>query len=164
MKRVLTMVTAIILTASLSAFSTGKENPVNKQASYDLSFSKLYVQDGIDIVLVESGSKAIEFIGNDADADKVDWKITNGEMKISSKKGSLKGKITLLVNVSNLNEILVKDGSEVRSRGQLNSDSLKIYLDGDAHISIKSTGDIRVIKIGETDIDIKTATNRVFFG
>ncbi|HOZ79988.1 MAG TPA: DUF2807 domain-containing protein [Ferruginibacter sp.] len=164
MKKVLTMVTAIILTASLSAFAAGNEKPVNKQAMYELAFTKLQVQDGIDIMLVESDSKAIEFKGADADVDKVEWTIKNGVMKISSKKGSLKGKVQLIVNVNSLGELYVKDGSEVHSRGRLSSSSLKIYLDGDASISIKSTGDIRVIKIGDTDLEIKTATERVFFG
>jgi hypothetical protein len=164
MKRVLTVVTAIILTASLPAFAAGNENPANRQASYESSFTRLQVQDGIDIVLVESDSRAIEFKGADADVDKVNWSIKNGVMNISSKKGSLKGKVQLVVNVRSLKELYVKDGSAVQSNGQLSSSSLKIYLDGDASVSIKSTGDIRVIKIGDTDVDVRTATKRVFFG
>lgn len=164
MKRVLTVVTAILLTASLPAFAAGNENPANRQTSYESSFTRLQVQDGIDIVLVESDSRAIEFKGADADVDKVNWIIKNGVMSISSKKGSLKGKVQLVVNVSSLKELYVKDGSAVNSNGQLSSSSLKIYLDGDASVSIKSTGDIRVIKIGDTDVDVWTATERVFFG
>lgn len=164
MKKVLTMVTAIILTASLSAFATGNEKPEGKQAMYELTFTKLHVQDGIDIMLVESDSRAIEFKGTDANVDKVEWSIQNGVMKISSKKGSLKGKVQLIVSVNSLRELYVKDGSDVHSKGRLATSSLKIYLDGDASVSIKSTGDIRVIKVGDTDLDIRTATERVFFG
>lgn len=162
MKKILTMVTAIMFTATLPAVASGNQNNENKQVLYEMSFSKLFVQDGIEVILVESNSKKIEFSGNDA--DKVDWKITNGQMVISSKKGTLKGKVKLLVNVSNLNEIFVKDGSVVSSQGRLNSNSLKIYLEGDAGISIKSAGTIWVIKVGETDLDIMTATKWVFFG
>ena len=164
MKKVLTMVTAIILTASLPAFATGNETPVNKQATYESPFTKLHVQDGIDILLVESDSTAIELKGAEADVDNVEWKIQNGVMKVSSKKGSLKGKVQLTVNVNNLAELYVKDGSAVQSKGRLVSSYLKIYLDSDASVSIRSTGDIRVIKIGDTDIDIWKATDRVFFG
>lgn len=163
MKRVLTMVTAIILTTSLSAFATGNERPEKKRASYELSFNKLQVQDGIDIVLVESSSKAIELQGADEALDRVNWSIKNGVMTVSSKKGSLKGKVKMVVNVNNLRELHVRDGSEVSTDGQLNSAELNIYLDGDAFISIKSAGDIKVTKIGDTDIDIWTATDRVFF-
>ena len=164
MKKVLTMVTAIILTASLSAFAAGNEKPVNKQAMYELAFTKLQVQDGIDIMLVESDSKAIEFKGADADVDKVEWTIKNGVMKISSKKGSLKGKVQLIVNVNSLGELYVKDGSAVQSMGRLVSSFLKIYLDSEASVSIRSTGDIKVIKIGDTELDVRKATDRVFFG
>lgn len=164
MKKVLTMVTAIILTASLSAFATGNETPTGKQVSYELSFTKLQVQDGIDLVLVESNSRLIEFTGSDADVEKVNWTISNGVLTISSKKGSLRGKVKLVVNVNNLSEIYVKDGSGISSAGQLNSALLKIYVSGDSFISIRSTGDIRVIKSGDTDLDITTATSRVFFG
>lgn len=164
MKKVFAMVTAIIVTASLSAFAAGKETPLNKKASYELTFTKLQVQDGIDLVLVESRSKVIEFKGAEADVDKVNWNIKEGVLTISSKKGSLKGKVKLVINVSNLTEISVKDGSEVSSAGRLHSGSLKIYVDGDAFISIQSTGDIRVIKAVDTDLDINTATERVFFG
>ncbi len=164
MKKVLTMVTAIILTASLSAFATDNEKPANKQAMYELSFTKLQVEDGIEIMLVESDSKAIEFKGTDANVDKVEWSIKNGALKISSKKGSLKGKVQLIVNVNSLRELYVKDGSDVHSKGRLGSSPLKIYVDGDAFISIKSRGDIRVIKVGDTDLDISTATERVSFG
>lgn len=164
MKKVLTMVTAIILTASLSAFAGGTNEPINRQVPYELTFSKLQVQDGIDIILVESESRSIQFKGDEKDVDQVDWAIRNGIMTISSKKGSLKGKVKLVVSVSNLSELYVKGGSEVHSNGMLKSPALKIYLDGDAFISIRSAGDVRVIKVGDTDVDIRTATGKVVFG
>lgn len=162
MKKVLTMVTTIILATSLSAFA-GNSKPINQQSSYELSFTRLQVEDGIDLVLVEGPGKTIEFKGADSDVDKVDWKIQNGVMRISSKKGSLKGKVKLIINVSDLTDLYVKDGSEVSSYGRLHSAFLKIYLDGDSFVSIQSTGDIRIVKLDDTEMEVRRAVGNVTF-
>ena len=163
MNKVITMVTTIILATSLSAFAANNDKPVNQKTSYEMSFTTLQVEDGIEIMLVESPEKSIEFEGTEADIAKVDWKIKDGVLTVDSKKGSLKGRVKLIVNVSSLTEIYVKDGSEVRSHGQLQSASLRIYLDGDAFISVRSAGKIKVIKEDDTEFDVRRAIGNVIF-
>lgn len=163
MNKVITMVTTIIFATSLSAFATKNGRPVSQKTSYEMCFSTLQVQDGIEIILVESPEKSIEFEGTEANIAKVDWKIKDGVMTVDSKKGSLKGKVKLVVNVNSLTEIYVKDGSEVRSHGQLQSASLKIYLDGDAFISVRSVGKISLIKEYDTEFDVRRAVGNVTF-
>ncbi|MES2848536.1 MAG: DUF2807 domain-containing protein [Bacteroidota bacterium] len=163
MKRVLTIATAIILATTSTAFAGNHDNPVNKTTSYESSFTKIQVEDGIDILLVESADKSIEFEGDEAAIAKVDWKIKDGVMHISSKKGSLRGKVKLIVNVNNLRELSVKDGSEVMSYGQLKSASLRIFLDGDAFISVKSSGNITLSNTGDTDLEVRRVEGNVKF-
>ena len=68
------------------------DNPVNQKTNYQLSFTRMVIENDIDILLVENPEKSIEFTGTDADIAKVEWKIKNGVLHIKSKKGSLKGK------------------------------------------------------------------------
>lgn len=161
MKKVFTIATAIILATAATAFAGTPENPGNKKASYESSFTKLQVEDGIEIILVESPDKAIEFDGSESAVAKVDWKIKNGVMYISSKKGSLKGKVKLVMNVSNLREIYLKEGSEVRSEGQLDTPSLRIYLDGDSFVSVRSNGNISLSTADFTDLEVRRVVGDV---
>jgi len=166
MKKVFTMITAIILTASLTAAAAdGKPDQQNGQkSSYQLSFAKLQVSNDIDIMLVESPEKSIEFEGTDADVAKVDWKIKDGVLYIHSKKGSLKGKVRLIVNVSQLNELAVNGDSEVRSVGELHSDYLRIYLNGNSFISVRNRGNINVVNGDGTELEVRRVVGNVVFG
>lgn len=163
MKRILTMVTAIILTTSLAAFAEGKHDWVSHKTSYEMQFTKLYVEDGIDVVLINSNEKAIAFEGCEANIARVDWKIKDGVLTVSSKKSSLKGKVKVMLNVSNLTEIHVKEGAEVSSIGQLKVSNLNIYLDGDAFVAVKNLGNIKIIKIEDTDMEVRKVVGDVRF-
>ena len=162
MKRILTIATAIILTTT-TAFAGKNDHLVNKTTPYESSFTKIQVEDGIDIMLVESADKSIEFKGDEKSIAKVDWKIKNGVMHISSKKGSLRGKVRLIVNVNNLTELSVKDGSEVMSYGELKSASLRINLDGDAFVSVRSSGQITLQNTTDTDMEVRRVAGDVRF-
>lgn len=163
MNKVITMVTTIILATSLSAFAANNDKPVTQKTSYEMSFTSVQVEDGIEIMLVESPEKSMEFEGTEANIARVNWTIKNGVLTVDSKKGSLKGRVKLIVNVSSLTDIYVKDGSEVRSHGQLQSASLKIHLDGDAFVAVKSAGEISVVKEDDIEMDIRRATGKVTF-
>jgi hypothetical protein len=167
MKKILSMAVAIILSAGItaSAAGTGDDNKTATQKTiYQLPFAKLHVENDIDIMLVENPEKSIEFTGTDANIAKVDWKIKDGVLYIKSKKGSLKGKVKLVVNVSHLHELAVKGESEVRSEGELNSASLKITLDGTCFISVRNNGNINVVNEDGTELDVKRAVGNVVFG
>lgn len=165
MKKILSVAAAIIITAGTTAFASGaeKEKPVSQKTSYQLSFAKLQVENDIDIMLVEDDEKSLEFSGTDASIAKVNWKIKNGILYISSKSGSLKGKVKITVNVNQLKEIAVKGESDVRSAGELNSSSLKIYVDGTSFISVRNKGEIKIEKEDGTELDIRRAIGNVTF-
>ncbi len=168
MKKILTMAIAIILTAGFtaSAADNGCNKPNTQKVGYQLSFAKLVVSDDIDIVIKESNEKAIEFSGADGSIEKVDWKISKGVLHISSKKGSLKGKVKICVYVSSsqLKEIAVKGDSDVRSAGFLNAHSLKITIDGNSFIAIKNNGTIHVVNEDGVELDVRKAIGDVTIG
>ena len=166
MKKIIAVAAAIILTTGITAFAAEKklDNPASQKTNYQLSFTRIVVENDIDILLVENPEKSIEFTGADADIAKVDWKIKNGALYIKSKKGSLKGKVKLVINVSHLKEIAVRGESEVRSEGELNSSSLKIYLEGSCFVSVRNTGNINVVNEDGTELDVHKVAGDVKFG
>lgn len=166
MKKVFTMITAIIITANLTAAAAdGKsDKQAGQKSSYQLSFAKLQVSNDIDIMLVESPEKSIEFEGTEKDIARVDWKIKDGVLYINSKKGSLKGKVRLIVNVSQLKELTVNGDSEVRSEGELQSDYLRIYLNGNSFISVRNRGNINVVNEDGTELEVRRVVGNVVFG
>src|SRR5688572_22540418 len=97
MKKLIAMAVAILLTACIAAFASGKNTPSmpQKQFMYHLSFYKIVVTDDIDLQLKESDNKVIEFSGNTADVENVDWKIKDEVLYLGSKKGSLKDKVAV---------------------------------------------------------------------
>lgn len=162
MKKILTMAIAIIL-ATTTVFANN-DKPARQKQSYQLSFNSLQVADGIDLVLVESADKQIELEGTDADISKVEWKIKNNVMYISSKKGHLKGKVKLVVNVNELKEIFIKGNSAIRSYGELNSPSLTITLDSGSFVSVISTGNIQILHDEGTELEVTKVYGAVKFG
>jgi Putative auto-transporter adhesin, head GIN domain len=166
MKKVFAMAAAIILTTGITAFAAHNDavKTSSQKTSYQLSFAKLQVENDIDIMLVENPEKSIEFTGDDADIAKVDWKIKDGVLIIKSKEGSLKGKVKLVVNVSRLKEIAVMGESVVRSDGELNSNVLKIYIDGGSFISVRNKGVINVVNEDGTELEVRRIVGDVVFG
>jgi len=167
MKKILTMVTAIILATGVTAFAADNrsDNPVTQKTSYQLSFVKLQVQDDIDVLLVENPERAIEFKGSEANIAKVDWEIKDGVLYIKSKdKRSLKGKVQLTINVSHLQELAIKGDSEIKSAGELNSAFLSISLEGNCSVSVRNKGQISVLNNNEQELEIKKVVGDVIFG
>ncbi len=167
MKKILTMVTAIILATGVTAFAADSksENPVTQKTSYQLSFVKLQVENDIDVLLVENPERAIEFKGAEANIAKVDWEIKNGVLYIKSKnKHSLKGKVQITVNVSHLQELAIKGDSEIKSAGELNSAFLSISLEGSCSVSVRNTGKISILNNNNEELEIKKVVGDVIFG
>ncbi|MFL5785866.1 MAG: hypothetical protein ACJ76H_14710, partial [Bacteriovoracaceae bacterium] len=88
MKKLITMALAILITAFIAVFASGK-TPVSmppKHFTYQMAFSKIIVSDNIDLRLKETGDKVIDVFGTDDDIENVDWKIKDGVLYLESKK------------------------------------------------------------------------------
>jgi Putative auto-transporter adhesin, head GIN domain len=160
------MATAIIVTTGITAFAAEKklDNPVSQKTNDQSPFPRMEIENDIGIMLVENPGKSIEFTGADADIAKVDWKIKNGVLQIKSKKGSLKGKVKLVINVNQLKEIAIRGESELRSDGELHSASLRISLDGGCFVSVRSKGNINVVNEDGTELDVHKVAGNVKSG
>ena len=91
----------------------------------------------------------------EADIERVDWKIKNGILYLSSKKGTLKDKVKVTVSVNQLQRLDVFGKSTVNSLGELASKSLVVTIDGDSYVALKNSGNIHIINSVNTELDVR---------
>ncbi|MFT3682795.1 MAG: DUF2807 domain-containing protein [Ferruginibacter sp.] len=158
------IITAFVLTAtgfSATAAGTNNETGSTNKVSYQSSFNKIVVQDGIELRLTESSEKSMQFSGSDADVKKVDWKIQGNTLYIKSKKGSLKAKVTIELSVNQLKALHVLGNSDIISAGELKSNNLEVYVDGGGVIALQSRGSIYIEQASGTELDVKKSEGDV---
>ena len=163
MKKITIITAAFILIGGLSAFA-GKKRPIStivQKEFYQLSFSKIVVENDIDLLLSESTDKEIEIWGDSRFTREVEWKIKNGVLYISSKAGSLKNKASVSISVNQLSSLSVTGNSDVKSEGALNSADLKIFVDGEGKIAIKNTGAINIERADFIDLEVLRVSGNV---
>jgi len=166
MKKLIAMAIAILITAGITAFASDKKPGMisQKQFDYQITFSRIVVADDIDVELKESNNKIIDVSGEEASIENVNWKIKDDVLYLKSKKGSLKEKVKVTINVSGLKELFIKGKSTVRSSGHLSSPDLYVYMEDDCLVSIKNVGQIYVINGYDTEIDVKKIVGDVRVG
>lgn len=166
MKKLITMAVATLLTAGTAVFASGKP-PVTmpqKQFDYQLSFSKIVVDDDIDLQLKEGSVKTIDLEGKDKDVENVAWKIKNDVLYIQSKRGSLKEKVKVIVSVNHLKELVIMGASMVKSEGALLSPTLYVHVDSESYVAIKSTGRIFIVSNPGTELQVEKMLGDVQIG
>ncbi len=163
MKKLIALFAAIILTGSLSVFAEPTEikGYFSKQSSYELTFTKIVIQDDIDLVIYENATSNIQFDGSTENIAKVEWKIKKGVLYINSKRGSLKNKVMVTIDVKKLSEISIEGNSSVRSLGVLNSNELNVYVKSQSYVALRSTGSINIINTSDSEMDVKEQIGKV---
>jgi Putative auto-transporter adhesin, head GIN domain len=166
MKRITFITAAFVLATGFTA-SAGTNNETGNPAKVSLesSFSKIVVQDGIELRLTESTEKAMQFSGKETDVKNVDWRIKNGTLYIKSKKGSLKTKVSIAVSVSQLNSLNVMGSSDVIINGELQSKNLDVFIDAQNNkagvIALRTTGAITLEQADGTEIEVRESKGDV---
>ena len=146
---------ALALTTQSFANSTSVEAYRSVQVTRTQAFNKIVVEDDIDLVIYENKTENMQFDGNKTDIAKVEWKIRNGVLYIRSKQGSLRNKVLVTLDVTNLTKIEIVGNSNVRSLGALNSPLLQVYISGESHLSIRNQGGIDVINATGGEMDVQ---------
>jgi hypothetical protein len=98
------------------------------------SYQTIVINNDIDVVITESALTEIYVSGT--------YFVKKGVLYIQSKNGSLKGKATVHVPVSNLKQIEINGRSTVTSNGTLSSSLLKVLVNGEARFDLKNFGEI----------------------
>jgi hypothetical protein len=126
----------------------------SEQFSYGLTFSKIVVEDNIDLVLYENATTNIQFDGSKEDIANIEWKVKKGVLYLSSKNGHLKNKVIVTIDVTALSEIILQGQSSVRSLGNLDSPELNVFMKGGCFAAIRNTGTINVFNTDGTEMNV----------
>ncbi len=162
------LITATLFSViSLGAFAG--ENPADVKAksyrsqhfNYGLSFTKIVVEDDIDLVIYENASTNLQFDGKKEDIAKIEWKVKNGTLYLRSKGGSMKNKVIATIDVAALTEIALQGESSVRTLGELSSPKLNVYLKGGCFISIKNYGEVNIINTEDVEMNVTQRSGNV---
>lgn len=165
MKKTL-LISATVLFAFGFTASAQKEPTKAKHVQpipYSSSFNKIVVADGIDLELTEGTGKELSVKGSQRNVEKMDYRIEDGTLYLASKAGSLKNYVRVEVPVQNLRQLTINGNSLVKSNGNLNSPSLKIYVNGEAMVNVTNRGQISVNNSKEIELDIRKSSNGVLF-
>ena len=154
----------ILFSFGLTAFAGPEEfkGYRSEQFSYGLTFSKIVVEDNIDLVLYENSTTNIQFDGNQEDIANIEWKVKKGVLYLSSKNGQLKNKVIVTIDVAALSEITLQGQSSVRSLGNLNSPELNVFMKGGCFAAIRNTGAINVINTEDTEMNVLEKIGKVY--
>ncbi|MBS1741878.1 MAG: DUF2807 domain-containing protein [Bacteroidetes bacterium] len=154
-----------LLTAGLASFAGNNPEELKiyrtQQFSYAINFNKIVVKDNIDLVIYENASTNIQFDGNKEDIDNVEWKIKNGVLIIGTKKGHIKNKVIVTIDVAKLTEITLEGQSVIRSLGNLDTPELTVYMKAGCVAAIRNTGTINIINTDETEMNVIQRTGNV---
>lgn len=142
-----------LLTFNMAVQAGTVENCMHRQViKAKQSFRSIIINNDIDVVLSESAFTEIYVAGSKKDVQNVNYFVRKGILHIQSKSGSLKGKVTVHVPVSQLQLVEINGKSTVTSNGTLSSSLLKVIVNGEARFDIKSFG--RILVEADEDIDV----------
>lgn len=164
MKKIFSIVTAVLLSISISVAASNDEghSKATLSAQYFTPFSKVVIEDDIDLVLYENSSRKIDLDGPVADMNKVEWIIKKGVLYIRSKAGSLNHKVLVTLDVANLKSIEINGSSVVKSLGELHSPSLQVHVNGECFVAIKNSGEIKVTASEFADFEIRKRVGNIY--
>lgn len=141
-----------ILLAGLFTASATNAETVTREVQLKAQFSTLEVSHDIDVVLTESTDATIRIAGEEKFANAILLDQKNGQVRILSKKGSMRKRVTVYVPVQNLRNLIIKGASYVRSNGNLSSSKLQVTLSGASKVELNNIG--RVVFEADEGIDI----------
>lgn len=143
----------ILFIGMLTATTVVKAAEVTREIELTQSIYSIEISHDMDVVLTESTESTMRITGEEKATKAVLYDVTKGKLKLLSKKGSLKNRITVFIPVQNLRKLNINGTSHVRSNGVLASQQLQVKLGGHAKVEINNIGDI--IFQADEDIDMQ---------
>ncbi|PWU03690.1 MAG: hypothetical protein C5B52_03000 [Bacteroidetes bacterium] len=154
------IVLAIIAMLSVSQiWATGKEKSkmIVKDQILSGSYSSVTVSSGVDVLLIEKDSKIATVQGIEKFVDAISFTEKDGQLFISSKKGS--GKAVVYLPVSHLKNLQLNGDSRAYTVGQINSPELKLTISGNCDFGISNFGKVTIIHTEDCDVAYKWVDN-----
>jgi len=136
---------SMIVSLTALAKKIGDKNPVySKTIVVGDIFQQLEVWGNIEIVLTPDLSDSIIVEGSTVDINLVGIKLKKGTLSVRGKWISPTSTTKLIIPAAMLNTIKVYGNAVISSAGELAMPELRVYLDGEARVKIRSRGHVNV--------------------
>jgi hypothetical protein len=145
MKKSATVLMVAILAISLSSFAgdPDKKETTSRTWTTTSDYSIIAVSNDIDVMLVQGTSNTITIQGENERTNLIKLEVVKGVLRISSKK-PVKDKVLVSVPVRHLQKLIVSGASQIFSMGIIETEHLKLRIEGACKVSIRTTGTINV--------------------
>lgn len=150
MKHLFSLLVAVVTMATVA----GAGN-ITREMDLTASVYSIEVSDEINVVLTQSTDTKLRITGEETDSKAVLFEQKNGRVRLLSKKGSLKNRVTVHVPVQNLHKLVINGKSYVRSNGVIASKNLQVTVAGEAKVEINNIGEIAFEADQDIDLQIK---------
>lgn len=145
----------ILFISVLTMVSVANAENITREMDLTASVYSIEVSDDINVVLTQSSDAKLRITGEEKDSKSVLLDQKNGRVRLLSKKGSLKNRVTVYVPVQNLCKLVINGKSYVRSNGVIASKKLLVTVAGEAKVEINNLGDIAFDADQDIDLQIK---------
>jgi hypothetical protein len=145
----------ILFISVLTMATVAKAENITREMDLTASVYSIEVNDDINVVLTQSSDAKLRITGEEKDSKAVLLDQKNGRVRLLSKKGSLKNRVTVYVPVQNLHKLVINGKSYVRSNGVIASKNLQVTVAGEAKVEINNLGNIAFDADQDIDLQIK---------
>lgn len=145
----------ILFISVLTMATVANAENITREVDLTASVYSIEVSDDINVVLTQSTDARLRITGEEKDSKSVLLDQKNGRVRLLSKKGSLKNKVTVYVPVQNLHKLVINGKSYVRSNGVIASKNLHVTVAGEAKVEINHIGEIAFEADQDIDLQIK---------
>ena len=116
----------------------------------------LRIEDNIDVILIQGAPDNHSLLMDENTSDKLNLKLSNNKLVISAQHNvSKKERFLVYVYVNKLKTVTVEGDSKVKTYGALNSDKIDLFVGGDAHAHIRTSGQVKAYAMDDAEIDVK---------
>jgi hypothetical protein len=118
------------------------------------------VASNLYVVLVPSDKADGRVSLDRAASDKLDLKVSKNKLQISSLRPFGKEKATVYLHVNKLKSLTVEQNSRVKTTGILDSRKLDVYVDGEAWVHVRTTGEVDAHALNGAELKVDYLTDR----
>jgi hypothetical protein len=144
MKKNFLLVVALVA-STLAGFATDNKTTDNNSRRWNIdeNFTSIAAKGNVEVVLISNGARYVNFEGSEKQVNAVHLNVEKGVLTITGSKGcSEKNRIIVYVPIQELHNVTLKGGSNLSSKGRIQSDKLKIRVEGLSKVNVRNIGDI----------------------
>jgi len=158
----LTMI-IVVLFCQLSTTSLFAKYGNSEEITLQLgSFSKVHLNGGYEVELVQGNEESITIVSEKEMLDKVKAEISNGLLEIKAEKEILVNKVKLIIKFKSIEELRIDGGMSMKSIQKVEVDSLTLKVNGGAEIKLNiSAKSLKLMLAGGTNIELTGNVNNL---